>query len=61
MKNNVNKYFLNQLLKGCSVQMYNAEVDAIKEYLKNEKPEFVNRVVAKKQSEKSKFVLCRII
>lgn len=59
--NNVNKYFLNQLLKGCNVMMYKAEVDAIKEYLEKEKPEFANRVVARKQSEKDKYVLCRIV
>lgn len=60
MKNEVNKYFLNQLLNGCNVQMYEAEVKAIKQHLAETKPHLADKVHAKKQDD-SKFVLCRIL
>ena len=60
METNVNNYLLNQLLKGCNVQMYKAEVDAIKKHLEQTNPNLVERIVAKKQSDKSKYLLCRI-
>lgn len=59
MENVVNKYFLNQLLNGCNVQMYEAEVKAIKKHLSETKPYLAQRISTKKVDD-SKFVLCRI-
>ena len=55
-----NMYFLKQLMKGCSVQMYEAEIEEIKKYIKKENPELIHRVRAIKQSD-SKYLLCRIV
>lgn len=60
MENVVNKYFLNQLLNGGNVQMYEAEIKAIKKHLSETKPHLAEKISTKKQ-DNSKLVLCRIL
>lgn len=54
-----NTYFLNQIKKGFTVQMYEFEVQAIKKHLQEHEPNMVHRLFIKKQ-DGSKLVLCRI-
>lgn len=60
MENQVNKYVLNQLINGFNVQVYEAEVKAIKKHLEKTKPHLAEKIHTKKQ-DNSKFVLCRIL